>query len=178
MHFTSFVTDPSSLAQSICRLCGWKDWYQNYLFISEPNSKEFCSIADHLISLLWQWRLQQVTRGHTIVEDGRAGASKTYPHPNRQTSTKSIYNAHFSTFRIVFTDQRTDKDSYRVACPQLKMIMIWTQTNPFLQTFWFFRLKRRYHCLHQPMATENYNWFFSWLISVFGINLSAICQRN
>jgi len=33
---------------------------------------------------------------------------------------KSIQNARFFSFRLVFTDGRTDKASYRVACPQQK----------------------------------------------------------
>ena len=50
----------------------------------------------------------------------------TLPNPlsNTDTYTKSFQNAHFPTFRLVFTDRRTDqrmdKASYRVACPQLK----------------------------------------------------------
>jgi len=31
-------------------------------------------------------------------------------------------NARFHTFRLVLTDGRTDKSSYRVACPQLKTL--------------------------------------------------------
>ena len=38
-----------------------------------------------------------------------------------QTYIKSIQNVHFSTFRLDHHDQRMDKASYRVACPQLKM---------------------------------------------------------
>ena len=50
------------------------------------------------------------------------------PLPNSDPYTKSFLNACFPTFRLVVTDglmdgptdKRTDKASYRVACPQLK----------------------------------------------------------
>ena len=60
---------------------------------------------------------KQVTRGHKIVADGWAGASnpRTF-HP--------YTHAHFPLFDIIIlvrrTDRRTDKASYRVACPDLK----------------------------------------------------------
>ena len=81
-----------------------------------------------------------MTRGHNIVADGWAGASNPPPHPNdtpNPPSTHShINNTHcsivitpFSRFQLERdgrtngpTDQRTDKASYRVACPQLKSI--------------------------------------------------------
>ena len=51
-------------------------------------------------------------------------------HPPTPTFTKSIWNAHFPTFRFVLTDQSiaqqtdqwTDNDSHRVACQQLKTL--------------------------------------------------------
>ena len=69
---------------------------------------------------------KQVMQGHNIVVDGWAGASN--PHslakpPYQHSYPKNIENAGFPTFRLVCygpLDQRTDKASYRVACPQLK----------------------------------------------------------
>ena len=49
--------------------------------------------------------------------------STPIPIPNTQTYTKSIKNTRFPTFQIDDhgrTNGRTDKASYRVACPQLK----------------------------------------------------------
>ena len=60
---------------------------------------------------------EQVTLGHIIIADGWAGASnpRTF-HP--------YTHAHFPLFDIIIlvrrTDRRTDKASYRVACPDLK----------------------------------------------------------
>ena len=72
---------------------------------------------------------EQVTRGHNIVADGWAGASTPQPTSNTQTYTKSIENAPFQldhhdgpTDRR--TDGPTDKASYRVARPQLKIPML------------------------------------------------------
>ena len=68
-------------------------------------------------------------QGHNIVADGWAGVSN--PHslskpPYQHSYPNNIENAgysHFST-SVLWTigpmDQRTDKASYRVACPQLK----------------------------------------------------------
>ena len=55
---------------------------------------------------------------------GRVIEPPSLPSPQLKC-TKSMFNACFRTFRLVVTDQRTDgrtdKASYRVACPQLKM---------------------------------------------------------
>ena len=58
---------------------------------------------------------------------GRGGQPPFTPNalPNTHTYTKSFQYACFPTFRLVSmdrpTDRRTDKASFRVACPQLKM---------------------------------------------------------
>ena len=74
---------------------------------------------------------QQVTRGHNIVADGWAGASNPHPHlmpppstPKPKKASKTLV-FQFSTRGLWTngrTDGRTDKASYRVACPQLKRI--------------------------------------------------------
>ena len=56
--------------------------------------------------------LEPVMRGYNIVADGWAGVSNPHPHPkatppHSQPNT-SIYNARFTTFRLVLTDGRTD----------------------------------------------------------------------
>ena len=68
-------------------------------------------------------------RCHSIVADGRVGASNPLPHHNPQTFTKSIWNNRFSTFWLSHhgpTDRRTegqtDKAFCRDACPQLKSV--------------------------------------------------------
>ena len=76
------------------------------------------------ITLSWVAE-QQVMRGHNIISDGWAGASNPHPHPMppqqhaypKKQLKRSFF--HFST-RGLRTDGRTDKASYRVACPQLK----------------------------------------------------------
>merc|ERR1712042_184451 len=74
-------------------------------------------------------REQQTTRGHNIVADGWAGASNPHPNPNSHPHThkrtqKVSKTLVFPLFDSISTDgptdQRTDKASYRVACPQLK----------------------------------------------------------
>ena len=76
------------------------------------------------------------TRGHNIVADGWAGAANLQPHPRphptpfpTQTHTRRASKTLvFPLFDSIITDrrtdepmdQRTDKASYRVACPQLK----------------------------------------------------------
>ena len=78
------------------------------------------------------YRCKQVTRGHNIVADGWAGASNHHPHPNplptlkhTQKVSKTLVFALFNwiTMTDQRTDGRTDKGSYGVACPQLKMIL-------------------------------------------------------
>ena len=70
-----------------------------------------------------------MTQGHNIVAGGWAGASYPHPHSNLSSNlkhTQSIKNARFPTIPLDDhgpTDRRTDKASYRVACPQLKMII-------------------------------------------------------
>ena len=60
-----------------------------------------------------------VTRGHNIVADGWAGASNPHPQPNPgpKVSKTLVFNSITMTDRP--TNRRTDKASYRVACPQL-----------------------------------------------------------
>ena len=76
--------------------------------------------------------IQQVTRGHNIVADGWEGRPTpihTQSLSQNSAYTKSFQNACFPTFRLMLTDHwtdqqidgQTDKASYRVACPQLKM---------------------------------------------------------
>ena len=74
----------------------------------------------------------QVTRGHNIVADGWAGAYNPHPHPrppHTHSDTQTITTAGskrriYALFNSITTDgptdRRTDKASYRVACPQLK----------------------------------------------------------
>ena len=87
--------------------------------------------------------MKQVTRGHNIVADGWAGASNPQPHANLTHSCHplthpythnnncSIINTRFSRFKLKRDgptdgpmDRRTDKASYRVAYPQLKISFI------------------------------------------------------
>ena len=73
---------------------------------------------------------KQVTPGHNIVADGWAGASKPHPHPNPHSPThkhtqkvsKTLVFPLFDSITMTDgrTNGRTDKASYRVACPQLK----------------------------------------------------------
>ena len=68
--------------------------------------------------------VKQVTRGHNIVADRWAGSSNPHPHPNYHThkQTQKVSKALvLPVFDSITTDQRTDKASFRVACPQLKM---------------------------------------------------------
>ena len=79
-------------------------------------------------------REKQVTRGHNIVADGLAGAANPHPHPTpfpTQTHTQKASKRSFFHFLTCAhgltdlqtdgpTDQRTDKASHRVTCPQLK----------------------------------------------------------
>ena len=58
---------------------------------------------------------KQVTLGHIIVADGWAGASNPNPHPNPPPTLKHTYQLD-GCFQ--WTNGRTDKASYRVACPQ------------------------------------------------------------
>ena len=71
-----------------------------------------------------------MTRGHNIVADGcslsRSIQPPSIPHA-LHTHTKCIYSIRFPTFQLDHhgptdrpTNGRTDKASYRVACPQLK----------------------------------------------------------
>ena len=77
----------------------------------------------HLAALI-----KQVTQGHNIDADGWAGASNLNPHHKSPTHMhkKHLKRSfpHFSTRVHGPTDQptnqRTDKASYRVACPQLQ----------------------------------------------------------
>ena len=78
---------------------------------------------------LYQCYLEQVTRGHNIVADRWAGAANPHSHPSplpTQTHTqKSFKTLIFTLFYSCSQnnrpmDQRTDKASFRVACPQLK----------------------------------------------------------
>ena len=71
---------------------------------------------------------KQVTRGHNIVADGWAGASNPHPHPNQPPTLRPTQKVSKTLVFPLFnsmtpygpTDRRTDKGSYRVACPQLK----------------------------------------------------------
>ena len=76
---------------------------------------------------------KQAMRGHIIVADGWAGASNPHPHPTpHQTPLLSQTHLQKASRTLVFPlfdsitstdgprDGRTDKASYRVACPQLK----------------------------------------------------------
>ena len=71
-----------------------------------------------------------MTRGHNIVADAWAGASDPHPHPNPFPTLKHTQKVSktlvFLLFNSMTTDQRTDgrtdKASYRVACPQLKIV--------------------------------------------------------
>ena len=81
-----------------------------------------------------------MTRGHNIVADGWAGASNPHPHPNPPPTLKhtkkisktlifTLFNSMTSDGRTNGrtdgrTDGLTDKASYRVACPQLKSVLI------------------------------------------------------
>ena len=71
-----------------------------------------------------------MTRGHNIIADGWAGASNPQLHrmpPPPTYITKIAPKTlvfHFSTCALRTdgrTDGPTDKASYRVACPQLKI---------------------------------------------------------
>ena len=83
--------------------------------------------------------IKQVTRGHNIVADGWAGASNPNPHHKSPTHMhkKHLKRSfpHFSTRAYGPTDRptngRTDKASYRVACPQLKRILTYTPLTRF-----------------------------------------------
>ena len=66
---------------------------------------------------------QQVSRGLDIVADGWAGASNPHPHPTHKKYLKRLFShnstrVHEPTDR--WTNGRTDEDSYKVVCPQLK----------------------------------------------------------
>ena len=80
---------------------------------------------------------KQVTRGHNIAADGWVGASNPQPHPNPTLTTPvthshthnnncSIINPHFQLER----DGPTDKASYKVTCPQLKIILLFLAMKP------------------------------------------------
>ena len=83
-----------------------------------------------------------MTRGHNIVADGWAGASNPHPHPNlpqtlkhTQKVSKTLVFPRFNSMTLDGrtngpTDGRTDKASYRVACPQLKSDCLWLEKPP------------------------------------------------
>ena len=65
---------------------------------------------------------------NNIVADGWAGASNPHPHPNPYSTRKHTQKVP-KTLPMDGptdgpTDGRTDKASYRVACPQLKIVLI------------------------------------------------------
>ena len=77
---------------------------------------------------------EQVSRGHNIIADGWAGASNPHqnpiPHPPTHKHTQKVSKTLvFPLFNSMTPDRRmdgpmdrqTDKASYRVACPQLKI---------------------------------------------------------
>ena len=73
--------------------------------------------------------MQQVTRGHNIVADGWAGASNPHTHPNppptlkhTQKVSKMLVSPLFNS--MTASNGRMDKASYRVACPQLKSVVL------------------------------------------------------
>ena len=99
----------------------------------------FIMLINVIVSRPWEVPIQfffaerikeQVTRGHNIVADGWAGASKPHPHPKapptlkhtQKVSKMLVFNSITMTDQRTDrrTDRRTDKASYRVACPQLK----------------------------------------------------------
>ena len=78
-----------------------------------------------------------MTRGLNIIAYGWAGASNPHPHSNPHLTPlhtvlhkKYLKRSYFSLFDLIITegrkdgpiDQWTDKASYRVACPQLKIV--------------------------------------------------------
>ena len=75
-----------------------------------------------------------MTWGHNIVADGWAGASNPHPQSNPPPTLKPAQKVSktfvFPLFDLITTDGRTDgptdgrtdKASYRVACPQLKIV--------------------------------------------------------
>ena len=71
-----------------------------------------------------------MTRGHNIIADGWAGASNPNPYPKSPTHMqKKVSKQSFPHFSTCVhgrtnrrTNQRMDKASYRVACPQLKTV--------------------------------------------------------
>ena len=72
----------------------------------------------------------QVTRGHNIVVDGRAGSSNPQPHPDSLSTPPStntrIRMRVFTTFYLCVKDWWTDQQtSYRVAYPQQKSVVSW-----------------------------------------------------
>ena len=62
---------------------------------------------------------KQETRGHKIVADGWAVVSNPHPHPLHKKHLTLVF-ALFDSWTDGWMDGRTDKASYRVACPQLK----------------------------------------------------------
>ena len=70
---------------------------------------------------------QKVTRGHNIVADRWAGPTPIHtPYPTQPLSSHPHICIRKASKTLVFplfdrqTDGRTDKASYRVACPQTK----------------------------------------------------------
>ena len=115
-----------------------------------------------------------MTQGHNIVAYELPGAAHPHPHPTpyptpfpTQTHTQKASKWSFSQFLTSADgrtnkrmdgpmDQRTDKASYRVTCPQLKMVKQW-----YPKVWWII-------------------WF--WQGSIFGLAsirmLSASCQNH
>ena len=80
--------------------------------------KSHFTLGSKFLSSLWYKK--QVTWGYNIVVDGGAKAYHPYSYP--YTFHMHIFTLSNSFLMSQQTNWRTDKASYRVACPQLKSV--------------------------------------------------------
>ena len=95
------------------------------VFITNPIELKIKSMLLLRNNFLFMWVIvnlwlhnisQHVTQGHNIFVDGRAGTYNSHPHPPPPPHTLTLQVDHYRPI-----DGWTDKVSFRVACPKLKV---------------------------------------------------------